>query len=44
MIINDLLLCLVNALGFKYCIGRIYFYPTTHHFSRWFSYARKSLA
>ena len=32
----------LSAFGLKDCIGRIYFYPTTHDFSRWFSYARKS--
>jgi len=30
--LNDLLLCLVSALGLKDYIGRIYFYRTTHDF------------
>jgi len=35
-----------ERIGFKDdVIGRIiYFYTTTHHFSKWFSYVRKSLA
>jgi len=28
--LNDLILCLVSALGLKDYIGRIYFYRTTH--------------
>jgi len=35
--LNDLLLCLVSALGLKEYIGRIDFYPTTHDFSRRFN-------
>jgi len=28
--LDDLVLCLVSALGLKDYIGRIYFYPLTH--------------
>jgi len=34
---------LSERIGFERLHWQNIFYPTTHHFSRWFSYARKSL-